>query len=43
MYASDYPHSDMDWGRVDAIKNNDSITQEERAALLGEMLSGSTS
>jgi len=35
MYASDYPHSDMDWGRVAAIKNNDSITREERAALLG--------
>ena len=26
IYGSDYPHSDMDWGRVDAIKNNDSIT-----------------
>ena len=35
MYASDYPHSDMDWGRVDAIKSNDSITQEEKDALLG--------
>ena len=35
MYASDYPHSDMDWGRVAAIKKNDSLTQEERAALLG--------
>jgi predicted TIM-barrel fold metal-dependent hydrolase len=35
MYASDYPHSDMDWGRVDAIKSNDSITREERDALLG--------
>ena len=35
MYASGYPHSDLEWGRVDAIKNNDSITQEERAALLG--------
>jgi predicted TIM-barrel fold metal-dependent hydrolase len=21
MYASDYPHSDMDWGRVQAIKD----------------------
>jgi len=35
MYASDYPHSDMDWGRVDAIRKNDSITREERDALLG--------
>src|SRR5439155_562072 len=36
MYASDYPHSDMDWGRVQAIKGVEALTQAEKAALLGE-------
>ena len=36
MYASDYPHSDMDWGRVQAIKGAEALTQAEKADLLGE-------
>ncbi|HEY2921667.1 MAG TPA: amidohydrolase family protein, partial [Candidatus Binatia bacterium] len=36
MYASDYPHSDMDWGRVEAIKGSEALTAAEKAALLGE-------
>ena len=36
MYASDYPHSDMEWGRVQAIKGYESLTSTEKAALLGE-------
>ena len=36
MYASDYPHSDMEWGRVQAIKGSESLTSTEKAALLGE-------
>jgi predicted TIM-barrel fold metal-dependent hydrolase len=36
MYASDYPHSDMDWGRVQSIKGSEALTSAEKAALLGE-------
>jgi predicted TIM-barrel fold metal-dependent hydrolase len=36
MYASDYPHSDMEWGRVQAIKGSEALTSAEKAALLGE-------
>jgi predicted TIM-barrel fold metal-dependent hydrolase len=36
MYASDYPHSDMDWGRVEAIKRSEALTAPEKAALLCE-------
>jgi uncharacterized protein len=36
MYASDYPHSDMDWRRVQAIKGSEALTGAEKAALLGE-------
>ena len=36
MYASDYPHSDMEWGRVQAIKESAALTSAEKAALLGE-------
>jgi len=36
MYASDYPHSDMDWGRVQAIKGSEALSTDEKAALLGE-------
>ena len=35
MYASDYPHGDMEWGRVQAVQANQNLTQEEKAALLG--------
>jgi predicted TIM-barrel fold metal-dependent hydrolase len=36
MYASDYPHSDMDWRRVQSIKGSEALTSAEKAALLGE-------
>lgn len=36
MYASDYPHGDMDWGRVQAIKGSEALSTDEKAALLGE-------
>ncbi len=36
MYASDYPHSDMEWDRVRKIKAAESLTSAERADLLGE-------
>ena len=36
MYASDYPHSDMNWGRVQAIKGAEALTNEEKRALLGD-------
>jgi predicted TIM-barrel fold metal-dependent hydrolase len=36
MYASDYPHSDMDWSRVEAIKGSESLTAAEKDALLGD-------
>jgi uncharacterized protein len=36
MYASDYPHSDMEWGRVQAIKGSEALTSSEKAALLGD-------
>ena len=36
MYASDYPHSDMEWGRVQAIKGSEALTSAEKTALLGE-------
>jgi predicted TIM-barrel fold metal-dependent hydrolase len=36
MYASDYPHSDMDWERVRTIKGSETLTASEKADLLGE-------
>jgi predicted TIM-barrel fold metal-dependent hydrolase len=36
MYASDYPHSDMDWERVRTIKTSEALTGAEKADLLGE-------
>jgi predicted TIM-barrel fold metal-dependent hydrolase len=36
MYASDYPHSDMDWNRVQTIKGSEALTSAEKADLLGE-------
>ncbi len=36
MYASDYPHSDMDWQRVQMIKGAEALTNAEKADLLGE-------
>jgi predicted TIM-barrel fold metal-dependent hydrolase len=36
MYASDYPHSDMDWDRVQAIKRSEALTSAEKSALLGD-------
>jgi hypothetical protein len=36
MYASDYPHSDMDWNRVQTIKGSAALTSAERSDLLGE-------
>ena len=36
MYASDYPHSDMDWSRVQTIKRSAALTNAEKADLLGE-------
>jgi predicted TIM-barrel fold metal-dependent hydrolase len=36
MYASDYPHSDMEWNRVQAIKGSEALTGAEKADLLGE-------
>ena len=36
MYASDYPHSDMEWGRVQAIKGSEAPTSAEKSALLGD-------
>lgn len=35
MYASDYPHSDMNWMRVQAVKASEGLTEAEKAALLG--------
>jgi len=35
MYASDYPHSDMEWNRVQAIKGSEVLTGAEKADLLG--------
>jgi predicted TIM-barrel fold metal-dependent hydrolase len=35
MYASDYPHSDMEWNRVQAIKGSEALTGAEKADLLG--------
>jgi predicted TIM-barrel fold metal-dependent hydrolase len=35
MYASDYPHSDMEWNRVHAIKGSEALTDSEKADLLG--------
>jgi predicted TIM-barrel fold metal-dependent hydrolase len=35
MYASDYPHGDMNWHRVQAIKASEGLTETEKAALLG--------
>jgi len=36
MYASDYPHSDMEWNRVQAIKGSEALTGAEKVDLLGE-------
>ena len=36
MYASDYPHSDMEWNRVQAIKGSEALSGAEKADLLGE-------
>jgi Amidohydrolase len=35
MYASDYPHSDMEWNRVQAIKGSEALASAEKADLLG--------
>jgi predicted TIM-barrel fold metal-dependent hydrolase len=35
MYASDYPHSDMEWNRVQAIQGSEALTGAEKADLLG--------
>jgi predicted TIM-barrel fold metal-dependent hydrolase len=35
MYASDYPHSDMEWNRVQAIQGSEALTSAEKADLLG--------
>jgi predicted TIM-barrel fold metal-dependent hydrolase len=35
MYASDYPDSDMEWNRVQAIKGSEALTSAEKADLLG--------
>ncbi|MBI3077622.1 MAG: amidohydrolase, partial [Deltaproteobacteria bacterium] len=36
MYASDYPHGDMDWERVHAVKALKGLAESEKAALLGD-------
>jgi predicted TIM-barrel fold metal-dependent hydrolase len=36
MYASDYPHSDMEWNRVQAIQGSEALSSAEKADLLGE-------
>lgn len=36
MYASDYPHGDMDWERVPEVKKLEHLTPSEKAALLGD-------
>ena len=36
MYASDYPHSDMEWNRVQAIQGSEVLSSAEKADLLGE-------
>jgi uncharacterized protein len=36
MYASDYPHSDMEWNRVQAIQGSEALSTAEKADLLGE-------
>ncbi len=34
MYASDYPHSDMEWNRVQAIQGSEALSSAEKADLL---------
>jgi predicted TIM-barrel fold metal-dependent hydrolase len=36
MYASDYPHSDMEWNRVQSIHGSETLSGAEKADLLGE-------
>jgi uncharacterized protein len=36
MYASDYPHSDMEWNRVQAIQGSEALSSAEKADLLDE-------
>jgi predicted TIM-barrel fold metal-dependent hydrolase len=36
MYARDYPHSDMDWNRVQTIKASEALTAAEKSDFLGE-------
>jgi predicted TIM-barrel fold metal-dependent hydrolase len=36
MYASDYPHSDTEWERVPSTKALETISAEEKSAILGE-------
>jgi predicted TIM-barrel fold metal-dependent hydrolase len=36
MYASDYPHSDTEWQRVPSTKALETISAEEKSAILGE-------
>ena len=31
MYSSDYPHSDMDWNRVQTIKGSEALTSAEKS------------
>ncbi len=35
MYASDYPHSDMNWKRVQAIRAYEGLREAEKDAILG--------
>jgi hypothetical protein len=36
MHAGDYPHSDMDWNRVQTNTGSEALTGAEKADLLGE-------
>ncbi len=36
MYASDYPHSDTEWERVASTEELETISAEEKSAILRE-------
>lgn len=36
MYASDYPHSDAEWGRVHNTKALETLSAQEKSAILGD-------
>jgi predicted TIM-barrel fold metal-dependent hydrolase len=35
MYASDYPHGDMSWTKVPETRENPTLTDAEKDAILG--------